>query len=238
MCLLSVRRMQTAVGVIFDMDGVLVDSADAHRRAWHQLGDEVGTPFTPALFQETFGQRNASIIPVWLGASGMRGIAPQRLEELADRKETLYREFVRHGAVRIYPRVSSLFLELHALGAAVAIASSGPRENVSLLIDTIGVRDAVDAMVASEDVSEGKPHPEVFVRAAEGLGIAPAHCAVIEDSVHGIEAAKRGGMLAVAVLTSTARAALLGAGADLVVDDVGALDAGELVRQLAARNAR
>jgi beta-phosphoglucomutase len=229
--------MQTAVGVIFDMDGVLVDSADAHRRAWRELGDEVGKPFTTVLFQQTFGQRNASIIPIWLGASGTRETRPERLEALADRKETLYRELVRHGAVRIYPGVSTLLRELRALGAAVAIASSGPRENVSLLIDTIGGRAAVDAMVASEDVDEGKPHPEVFLRAAERLGIAPAHCAVIEDSVHGIEAAKRGGMLAVAVLTSTARAALLDAGADLIVDDVGALNAGELVKRVAARPA-
>lgn len=234
----SVPAMQTTVGVIFDMDGVLVDSADAHRRAWQQLGDEEGTPFTAALFQQTFGQRNASIIPVWLGAHRMMQITPARLEELADRKELLYREFVRQGAVRVYPGVSTLLAELRALGAGVAIASSGPRANVSLLIDTIGVRDAVDAMVASEDVTEGKPHPEVFLRAAERLGVDPVRCAVIEDSVHGIEAAKRGGMLAVAVLTSTARAALLAAGADVVVDAVGASNAAELVGRLALRRGR
>jgi beta-phosphoglucomutase-like phosphatase (HAD superfamily) len=61
--------MQPAVGIIFDMDGVLVDSGDAHRRAWQQLGREVGTPFPDELFQQTFGQRNASIIPVWLGVT-------------------------------------------------------------------------------------------------------------------------------------------------------------------------
>jgi beta-phosphoglucomutase len=235
MCLPSVQRMHTAVGAIFDMDGVLVDSADAHRRAWQQLGDEVGAPFSAALFQQTFGQRNASIVPIWLGASGVREITPERLEVLTDRKETLYRALVRHGAVRIYSGASTLLLELHALGASVAIASSGPRENVSLLIDTIGVRNAVDAIVASEDVAEGKPHPEVFLRAADRLGVAPAHCAVIEDSVHGIEAAKRSGMLAMAVLTSTARAALLASGADLVVDEVGTLEALELVNHVAAR---
>jgi beta-phosphoglucomutase len=227
--------MQTAVGIIFDMDGVLVDSADAHRRAWQQLGHEVGTPFTAQLFQQTFGQRNASIIPTWLGAGS---VTPERLDELADRKEVLYRELVRRGAVRVYPGVSTLLPELRRLGARVAIASSGPRENVSLLIDTIGVRAAVDAMVASEDVTEGKPHPEVFLKAAERLAVDPAHCAVIEDSVHGIEAANGGGMLAVAVLTSTDGAALRAAGAALVVDDVSALDANELIRRVAARRDR
>lgn len=224
--------MTTVVGVIFDMDGVLVDSAEAHRRAWQQLGDEVGTPFSTALFQQTFGQRNASIIPVWLGTSG---ITSARLEELAERKEDLYRTFVRQGAVRIYPGVSMLLVNLRNLGARVAIASSGPRENVSLLIDVIGVRYAVDALVASEDVSEGKPHPEVFVKAARRLNVDPGRCAVIEDSVHGIEAAKRGGMLAVAVLTSTARTALQAAGADIIVHDVAALNPTALLGQLVQR---
>jgi beta-phosphoglucomutase len=227
--------MTTAVGVIFDMDGVLVDSAEAHRRAWQQLGDEVGTPFSTVLFQQSFGQRNASIIPVWLGAGGVGRITSARIEELAERKEVLYRTLVRHGAVRIYPGVSRLLATLRTLGARVAIASSGPRENVSLLIDVIGVGDAVDARVASEDVSEGKPDPEVFVKAAARLGVASERCAVIEDSVHGIEAAKRGGMLAVAVLTSTARTALQSAGADVIVDDVAALNPGELVSRLTER---
>jgi beta-phosphoglucomutase len=231
---LSVHRVQTPVAVIFDMDGVLVDSAEAHRRAWEQLGCEVGTPFTAALFQQTFGQRNASIIPLWLGARGVRAITAERLDELADRKETLYREFVRQGAVRIYPGALTLLPQLRTLGARVAIASSGPRANISLLIDTIGVRAAVDALVASEDVTQGKPDPEVFLKAAEQLRVDACRCAIIEDSVHGIAAAKRAGMLAVAVLTSTARAVLLAAGADLITDDIGGLNAGELVRRVAA----
>ena len=235
---LSVRRMETAVGVIFDMDGVLVDSAEAHRRAWQQLGDEVGTPFSAALFQQTFGQRNASIIPIWLDTSDAGTITVARLDELADRKETLYRQLVRQGGVRVYPGLSSLLAKLRALGARIAVASSGPHANVSLLVDTIGVRDAIDAVVASEDVREGKPHPEVFLTAAQRLGIEPIDCAVVEDSVHGIEAAKRGGMLAVAVLTSTADEALRAAGADLIVADIGALEAAALVRRITARATR
>jgi beta-phosphoglucomutase len=225
-------------GVIFDMDGVLVDSAEAHQRAWEQLGCEVGTPFTAALFQQTFGQRNASIIPLWLGARGTRAITAERLDELAGRKEALYREFVRQGVVRIYPGVSTLLSQLRTLGARVAIASSGPRANVSLLVDTIGVRAVVDATVASEDVTRGKPEPEVFLKAAEQLGVDPPRCAVIEDSTHGIAAAKRAGMLAVAVLTSTAPAMLLATGADLIVADVSGLNAGELVRRVAAHARR
>jgi len=215
------------------MDGVLVDSADAHRRAWQALGDEVGVPFTPALFRQTFGQRNASIIPTWL--AGHEQPDAQRMQELGDRKEALYRTLVGQGAVRVYPGVTRLVDELCAAGAKLAVASSGPRENVALLIDVIGVRHRIDACVSAEDVTEGKPHPEAFLRAAERLKVSPVACAVVEDSVHGIEAARRAGMLAVAVLTSTPREQLVVVGADVVVRDVAALAADDLVRAIAHR---
>jgi beta-phosphoglucomutase len=215
--------MQTLFGVIFDMDGVLVDSGAAHLRAWQQLGTETGAPFSRELFRRTFGQRNASIVPQWLGE-----VAPQRLAELDARKESLYRAFVRQGSVRVFRRIPELLIELRKLGAKVAVASSGPRENVALLIDVIGAGGVIDASVASEDVREGKPHPEAFLTAAQRLGVVPACCAVVEDSVHGIEAAKRAGMLAVAVLTSTAREQLTAAGADVVVNEVGDLQGHDL----------
>jgi len=202
--------------VIFDMDGVLVDSADAHRRAWQQLGDEVGTPFTAERFRQTFGMRNASIIPAWLG-----DISARRLAELGERKESLYRTLVRQGAARIYARIPELFVELRAHGIRLAIASSGPRANIDLLVEVMGAQGLIDAIVAAEDVSHGKPHPEAFLKAAERLRVSPASSVVIEDSVHGIEAAKRAGMRAVAVLTSTPHDALLAAGADVVIDEVG-----------------
>ena len=229
----AVAAPPAAGAVIFDMDGVLVDSADAHRRAWQALGDEVGVPFTPALFRQTFGQRNASIIPTWL--AGHEQPDAQRMRRLGDRKESLYRTLVGQGAVRVYPGVTRLVDALRAAGAKIAVASSGPRENVSLLIDVIGVRDRIDACVSAEDVTEGKPHPEAFLRAAERLRVAPAVCAVVEDSVHGIEAARRAGMLAVAVLTSTPHELLVAVGADVVVSDVAALAAGDLMRAIVRR---
>jgi beta-phosphoglucomutase len=218
---------RSAAAVIFDMDGVLVDSAEAHRRAWTQLGDEVGTPFTTERFQQTFGMRNASIIPAWLGE-----VSPQRFAKLDQRKEALYRELVRKGAVRIYRRIPELFVELRRRGAGVAVASSGPGQNVALLIDTMGARGFIDVVIAAEDVSHGKPHPEAFLKAAERLQVAPRCCAVIEDSVHGIDAAKRAGMRAIAVLTSTSRDALVAAGADVVVNEVGDLQFDDLLVRL------
>jgi beta-phosphoglucomutase len=216
--------MEPRRGVIFDMDGVLVDSADAHRRAWQKLGDEVGVPYTDDLFRRTFGQRNSSIIPTWLGETSAR-----RIDELGARKEEIYRELVRRGAVRIYDRVPALLHELRKAGAALAVASSGPRENVALLIEVIGVTALIRAAISADDVTEGKPHPAPFLKAAEKLDLPPPLCAVVEDSVHGIEAAKRAGMLAVAVLTSTPRSELQRAGADLFAGEAGALTVAALL---------
>lgn len=212
------------------MDGVLVDSAEAHRRAWQQLGDDIGTPFSAELFQRTFGQRNASIIPTWLG-----DVTPERFAELDARKEALYRQVVRQGAVRVYGGVRDLLGALRELGVRLAIASSGPRENIALVIDVMGVGALIDAVVAAEDVHRGKPDPQMFVMAAERVGVPASGCAVIEDSVHGIEAARRAGALAVAVLTSTPREQLVTAGADVVVGEVGDLKAGELIELVRRR---
>jgi beta-phosphoglucomutase len=216
--------MSSPTAVIFDMDGVLIDSADAHRRAWQSLGDEVGVPYTDDLFRRTFGQRNSSIIPTWLGPT-----PPERAERLGARKEELYRALVRRGEIRVYHRVPALLEELRAAGAALAVASSGPRENVSLLIDVIGAGVWIAAAVSADDVEQGKPHPAPFLKAAEKLGVPAARCAVVEDSVHGIEAAKRAGMWAVAVLTSTPRDDLARAGADLIVEEAGVLTAPTLL---------
>jgi beta-phosphoglucomutase len=223
--------MKAAVAVIFDMDGVLVDSGDAHRRAWQELGRETGTEFSDALFDRTFGQRNESIIPAWLGP-----VPGARAKELGDRKEVLYRRLVGQGDVSVYPGTRELVASLHALGVRVGIASSGPKANIDLLVEVLGVRSSLQATVTADDVREGKPHPEVFLRAAERLRVPPARCAVIEDSVHGIEAAERAGMFAVGVLTTTDRGRLLAAGAARTVDAVGDLRAEDLARQLEQRS--
>jgi beta-phosphoglucomutase len=224
--------MRPPIGVIFDMDGVLVDSADAHRRAWQRLGDEVGVPFTADRFRQSFGQRNESIIPAWLGP-----VSPQRVAALGARKEVLYRQLARAGDVRVYPRVPHVFADLHRYGARVAIASSGPRENITLLVKVMRAGALIDVVVSAEDVQRGKPDPEGFLLAAHRIGAAANACAVVEDSVHGVAAACAAGMLAVAVHTSTDHDALRLAGADRVMASVGDLDVAELVTTLRQRGA-
>jgi len=152
-------------------------------------------------------------------------------------KEAIYRELARSGDVRPYPGVQRLMRELKQVGSGIAIASSGPRANVELVIELLSIHGLVDTFVCGEDVERGKPDPQLFLVAAERLAVSPTACAVVEDAVHRIEAATRAGMLAVAVETSNSARVMRAAGADLVVAEVGEISAKELIREVRRRGA-
>jgi beta-phosphoglucomutase len=209
------------LGVIFDMDGVLVDSAEAHYRAWCLLGEEVGTPHPREFFAKTFGMHNREIIPLWLGP----GLPSAEVERLSVLKEAMYRE-VAAETLRPVDGVVELIHALRADGFLLGVGSSGPPPNVELALDLLGVRGDFAALSTAADVREGKPHPEVFLKAAERLGIPPSRCAVVEDAPQGIEAGRRAGSKTIA-LVSTRPAEEL-AGADILVRSFGELDPGRI----------
>ncbi|HEU5229768.1 MAG TPA: HAD family phosphatase [Ktedonobacteraceae bacterium] len=179
--------------VIWDLDGVIIDSAQEHLKAWQRLAQETGVTFTEEQFWATFGQRNDAIIPTIWGS-----ISPERVRELADRKEAYFREFVRETAAPL-PGAIELLSALHDAGYAQALASSTPIENIQLISDVLGLRRYLSVFVSGERVPHGKPAPDVFLKAAEELGIEPTKCLVIEDAVAGVEAAHAGGMRCIAV---------------------------------------
>jgi beta-phosphoglucomutase len=199
--------------VIFDVDGVLVDSYAAHFESWKRLGRETGVTLTERQFAESFGRRSREVIRQHWGAS-LREAEVARLDR---RKEALFREILEVD----FPGMEGAAGLIVALAAAhihIAVGSSAPKENVALVLDRLGVVDRIAAVVTGEDVTRGKPDPQVFQLAAKRLGSAPEACVVIEDAVPGVEAARAAGMKVVA-LVSTGRdaAALRAAGPDLVV---------------------
>ena len=197
---------------IFDMDGVLVDSSQAHFLAWNELGARIGTPFTAELFAQTFGMHNQQIFPLWLGEQ------PQaRIDELSQEKEALYRA-VAEREMRGLEGAVELVRSLDEAGFALAVGSSGPHANVQLILELLGIRECFDALSTGDDVHHGKPHPEVFLKAAERLGLNPERCVVVEDAPQGVEAARRAGMRVVAVTSSRPASDL--ADADQVVDSL------------------
>ncbi|MCE7870534.1 HAD family phosphatase [bacterium CPR1] len=204
-------------GAIFDMDGVLVDSHESHFAAWNELGRRHGVPFELPLFERTFGSHNAQILPVWLG----REVSPEELENLAGEKEELFRAHVREH-IHPLPGARELVEALASSGFKLAVGSSGPRQNVELLLTGLGIRQHFDALVTGDDVTEGKPNPQVFSLAAEALGLPPARCLVVEDAPQGVEAGLAAGSLVVAV-TSTRSASDL-ASAHRVVDSLTSLN--------------
>jgi beta-phosphoglucomutase len=193
--------MPNQQAVIFDVDGVLTDSYIPHYKSWERMFGEIGVEFSDEQFRSTFGRTNRDIFAQLYPGEAMTA---ERTKELGDRKEALYREIINENFTPL-PGAVELIDALSAAGFKLAVGSSGPPENVRLTLEKLGRADRFDAMVTGADVTHGKPNPEVFLKAAERLGVPTAQCAVIEDAPQGIEAANAAGMTSIAILGTTTR---------------------------------
>lgn len=208
--------MEARWAVVFDLDGVLVDSYDPHRWSWERLADETGVRFTEDDFAASFGQTSREVIARHWGAT----VDSSRNRELDDRKEALYRERLRAPFPAI-DGAAELIDALRADGVPLAVGSSAPPENVDLTLALLGRRDAFAVVVTGRDVARGKPDPAIYDACSARLGIAAGRCVVVEDAPVGVAAARAAGMRC-AALVGTVDAAALGE-ADLVVTSLRAL---------------
>jgi len=190
--------------VIFDMDGVLVDSYRTHLLSWQQIAHKHGLEMTEADFTRTFGRTSKDIISAqWPGKFN-----EQQALDFDHDKEAAYRDILGHD----FPEMDGagdLVAALHLAGFAMAIGSSGPAENVALVKTRLPNGQHITQSVNGKEVLRGKPDPQVFLLAAKKLGIEPAHCAVVEDAPAGVEAARRAGMLSIGLLGTAPRETLL-----------------------------
>ncbi|MFP6899947.1 MAG: HAD family phosphatase [Opitutales bacterium] len=186
------------IGAIFDWDGVVIDSSEHHEKSWEMLAEEVGESLPPDHFKRGFGKRNAVIIPEILNWSQ----DPAEIERWSLRKEELYREVVAERGLRALDGVRQLLDELNEAKIPCIVGTSTERANVEMSLELLSLHGQFSDMVCSEDVSRGKPDPEVFLKAAEKTGLPPERCFVIEDTAHGLEAALAGGMKAIGVATT------------------------------------
>ena len=197
--------------VIFDMDGVLVDSYRPHWHSWQETCAARGITLSEERYATLFGRSFRAFVDA---------LVPDGLDEEAirvwyDDKERRYRAIIE----RDFPAIDGageLLEELHQAGFALAIASSGPRGNVDCVCRLLPGADHFACTVSGDDTATAKPDPEVFLRAAAGLGLPPGDCCVIEDSIHGLRAARAAGMASIA-LVGTEDVAALEPQADLVV---------------------
>lgn len=202
--------MTNEKAVLWDMDGVLVDTGSLHFETWKEALGTIGVEISEPAFRSTFGMNNHGVLSTIMG----RAVDDAFVEDIAGRKESAFRRAIR-GRVTLLPGVRAALEGLRAAGFRLAVASSAPVENIDALVDALEIRDLFDQLVSAAEMPS-KPDPMVFLEAARRLGVPPARCTVVEDAVVGVQAARAAGMRCIAVTTTNRREAL--SDASLVVD--------------------
>jgi beta-phosphoglucomutase len=185
-------------GVLWDLDGTLVDSAGHHWIAWRDTLAAEGRAVQPGDFADNFGKRNDEILRALFGP----GIAADWIERVSEAKERTYRRLLRERGLEALPGALEWLGRLRESGWRQALASSAPRPNIDAVFEALSLERFLDAVVSADEVGRGKPDPAIFLEAARRLGLAPAQCVVVEDAPAGIEAARRGGMPSIGVLSA------------------------------------
>lgn len=211
--------------VIFDMDGVLADTGPIHYESWVKLAKQIGVKFSKKFFNLTFGQQSVTITRELVGPK----IKQEVVEKWADLKERYYREMVK-DELKPLPGALVLIKVLHARNFKLAVGSSGPPENVELLLSTLSIKDYFDVIITAAEVKNGKPAPDVFLIAAEKLNIKVDNCLVIEDAPVGIAAARKAGMKVIALRTTHCNVELLDA--DMTVQDLSSINLKDILELL------
>ena len=197
--------------ILWDMDGVLADTSQLHFETWERVLTEQGIPFDRQKFHLIYGLKNRDLLPYLTD----KPLEPQWIEWISDQKELAFRQAL--PGLQPLPGVVDWLGRFKSLGWKQAVASSAPQENVDALVDVLDIRDYFDALVTPGDLP-GKPDPAVFIKASRLLEIPVKDCIVIEDSIPGIEAARRANMHCIAVTTTNPPEALTRA--DIVVDSL------------------
>lgn len=205
-------------GILFDMDGVIVDSLQHHVEAFMIFAEKHGFNFPEQEIREKFfGRRNQDWMPQLFG----KKLSPEQVRKLADEKESYFRE-IFEPAIKPLDGLMEFLRELKENGVPMAVASSAPGENVRFTLEKIGTTAFFDAVLDESFVSDGKPNPEIFLKAARAINMPPHRCIVIEDSAAGIEAGKRAGAKVIGITTTHKRENL--PSTDLTIDSFRELD--------------
>lgn len=200
---------------LFDMDGVLIDNTSFHVNAWLQFAQKHGRLLTKEQYVENINGRISADAMAYVF---QRPISPGELIVLTEEKEATYRELYRPH-LQPAPGLLDFLTALKAQNVRLAVGTSAPESNVLFTLDGLPLRPYFDTVVDASMIQRGKPDPEIYLIAAERVGVEPANCVVFEDALAGIEAGLRAGMTVVALATTHTREELAGTGAALIVDD-------------------
>jgi beta-phosphoglucomutase len=189
--------MAEGLALVFDMDGVIVDSNPLHRESWALFNSRYGVETTEAMQQRMYGRRNDEIVRDFFGGE----LPPQEVAARGKAKEKLYREMFAARVEDVLVPGIRQFLERHK-DIPMGLASNAEPENVALVLDRAALRPYFRAVVDGHQVQNPKPHPDVFLRVAELLQVKPANCIVFEDSFSGVAAAVAAGMRVIGLSTT------------------------------------
>ena len=190
-------RLPDGLALIFDMDGVIVDSNPLHRGAWTAFNARHGLETTGAMLEGMYGRRNDQIVRDFFGDS----LSPEAVAAYGAAKEEIYREMLGSRIEEMLVPGLRPFLDLFR-GAPLAVATNAETENVDFVLDRAGLRQYFHVVVDGHQVSHPKPHPEIYLRAAELLAVWPENCIVLEDSHTGVAAARAAGMRVIGIGTT------------------------------------
>jgi beta-phosphoglucomutase len=205
--------------VIFDLDGVIADTAVVHHAAWKQLADEIGVPFDDAVGERLKGVDRLASLDIVLEAAS-RPYSEAEKQVLAARKNDYYREQIeRFGPQHLLPGARAAIESTRRAGLRVGLASAS--RNAPLLLQRLGIAGLFDHVVDANRIGRSKPDPEIFLAAASGLGVAPNECLGVEDAAAGIASIHAAGMRAVGIGDPQALAE-----AEVVLSSVAELDLG------------
>jgi HAD superfamily hydrolase (TIGR01509 family) len=205
--------MPLARHVVFDLDGVIVDSEPIHEQATHEYLASLGIPDDEALRQDMMGRRVRELTDVLAERLG------RPPEEVSAEREAIFWRLLERDGPRPMPGLGAAIARLSRAGLELAVATSGTRAYVGFVLERLGVRAAFKAVVSGDDVTLGKPDPETYLLTAALLGADPADCVALEDTFHGVTAARSAGMHAVAV-PNALTAGMDFSAADAVVADL------------------
>lgn len=209
-------------GVVFDFDGVIVDSHAVHMRAWRKFLGSMGLAASDEQLQFVLdGRKREDILCHFLGT-----LSPEKLMEYGAQKEKIFRDEAEH--VLPVSGLLAFLRELETFGIAMSVASSGSRARVEFLMQQLELRHRFQIIVTGDEVEHGKPHPAVFLTAAQRLGIDPSELLAFEDAVSGVKAATAAGMKCVGVAPAQRAHLLLNAGAYEVISDFALLSYAEI----------
>lgn len=182
-------------GVIWDMDGTLIDSADYHYESWKELLGSEGVDLDYPAFLIGFGRRNDEWLRQLLGEH----IALSDIQRIGNAKEARYREMIEASGLALLPGVLDTLVALRESGWRLAVATSAPVQNLDIILDVTSLRPLMDGWAGSEDVQNGKPAPDVFLAATDRIVVAPDRAIVVEDAAAGVQGARRAGMRTIGV---------------------------------------